>query len=163
MESDRDTANDRILRVRNGDTEALAAALDEYRPRLLKTARFRLDPRLVGRVDPDDVLQEAYISAAQRCAHVEGSTEQSLFIWLRMIVIQSLVDLHRRHLGAQKRDAGREVAFLGPSPSASMTMSLAQCLLRSVTSPSRALRRVELAERLQAALDHQLVAVLEDM
>ncbi len=144
--------DDRIGRVRDGDTDALAAALDEYRPRLLRTVRFRLDPRLFGRVDPEDVLQEAYVGAAQRCAHVEGSTEQSLFVWLRLIVTQTLVDVHRQHLGAQRRDAGREVAFHRASPSASATVSLAQWLLASVTSPSGALHRAELGERLRNAL-----------
>jgi RNA polymerase sigma-70 factor, ECF subfamily len=143
----------RIDLVRGGDKTALAAALDEYRSRLEKTVRFRLDPRLVGRVGPDDVLQEAYINAAQRCAHVEGNSEQSLFIWLRLIVLQTLVDVHRRYLGAAKRDAGREVALRPRSPLTSTTMSLAQCLVTSMTSPSRAFGRAELSQQLQAALD----------
>ncbi len=144
---------DRIDRVRAGDAEALAAAFAEYRPRLLKTAHFRLDPRLAGRIDPDDILQEAYLSAAQRCSHVEGQTEQSLFIWLRLIVAQTLADLHRRHLGARKRDAGREVAGRMGDAATSTTMPMARCLLASVTSPLTALRRAEVAERLRAALD----------
>jgi len=153
MREDQDTPDRRVERVRGGDREALAAAFEEYRPRLARTVRFRLDPRLAARLDPDDVLQEAYLGAAQRCAHVEGTTEQSLFIWLRLIVLQTLADVHRRHLGAQKRDAGLEVAMRQRSPSASATMSMAQCLVASVTSPSLALRRAELAERLREALD----------
>jgi RNA polymerase sigma-70 factor, ECF subfamily len=152
---DRDSAvtADRITRVRQGDTEALAAAFDEYRPRLLKTATFRMNPRLLGRVDPEDILQEAYLNAAQRCAHVEGSTEQSLFIWLRLVVAQTLVDVHRRHMGAEMRDAGREVSLRPQSSSEETTVSLAHNLLASITSPSLALQRVELSERLRAAID----------
>ena len=153
MEPSQDGADDRIARVRSGDRQALAAAFDEYRPRLAKTVRFRLDPRLAGRLDADDILQEAYINASQRCGHVEGNTEQSLFIWLRLIVQQTLADLHRRHLGAQKRDAGREMAFHQQTQSVSATMSMAKCLAASVTSPSLALQRVELAERLRRALE----------
>lgn len=144
---------DRITRVRQGDANALAAAFDEYRPRLLKTVTFRLNPRLLGRIDPEDVLQEAYLNAAQRCAHVEGETEQSLFIWLRLVVAQTLVDVHRRHLGAEMRDAGREVALRTQFSSDETTVSLAHNLMAGITSPSLALRRIELSERLRAAID----------
>jgi RNA polymerase sigma-70 factor, ECF subfamily len=150
---DQEMASSRIERVRTGDMQALAAAFDEYRARLARTVSFRLDLRIAGRIDPDDILQEAYISASRRCAHVEGDTEQSLFIWLRLIVLQTLTDLHRRHLGAQKRDAGREVTLRHPSPSASASLSMARHLVASMTSPSQVLGQAELAERLQRALD----------
>jgi RNA polymerase sigma-70 factor (ECF subfamily) len=139
--------------VRAGDADALAEAFQEYRPRLLRTVRFRLDVRLVGRIDPDDVLQEAYVDATQRHGHVEGSTESSLFVWLRLIVLQTLTDVHRQHLGAQKRDAGREVAMHRAAPPDATSVSLARCLLGSVTSPSQAFARAEVADRLRTALD----------
>lgn len=148
-----DTTLHRIERIRNGDTAALAEAFDGYRPRLVKTVAFRMDPRLAGRVDPEDVLQEAYLAAAQRCAHVQGDTEQSLFIWLHLIVVQTLIEVHRRHIGAQMRDAGREVALHHGTGHETTTLSLAHCLLASVTSPSGAVQRHELGERLRAALD----------
>src|SRR5437868_14897312 len=146
-----DVPMQRISRVRCGDLTALAEAFEEYRPRLLRTVRFRLDPRLVGRVDPEDVLQEAYVSALQRYAHVEGTTESSLFIWLRLIVLQTLTDIHRSHLGTQKRDAGREVAMRHAGADGT-SVSMARCLLGSMTSPTQALQRVERAERLRSAL-----------
>lgn len=139
--------------MRAGDTQALVAAFDQYRPRLAKTIYFRMDQRLAGRLDPDDILQEAYINAAQRCAHIEGDTESALFVWLRLIVLQTLVDMHRRHLGAQMRDAGREVALHQQSPSQSTCLSMTRYLAASVTSPSLAMRRSEFSERLHHALD----------
>lgn len=153
MDPDQDRPADELERIRQGDTAVLGAAFDRYRPRLLKTVSFRMDPRLLGRVDPDDILQESYLSAAQRCAHFEGQTEQSLFIWLRLIVAQTLIEVYRRHIGAQMRDAGREVGMHRRVGSESTTLSLAHCLLASVTSPSRALQRAELSERLRGALD----------
>ncbi|MDM8007353.1 MAG: sigma-70 family RNA polymerase sigma factor [Phycisphaerae bacterium] len=153
MNTEHETTSSRIARVRAGDTQALVAAFDEYRLRLAKIAFFRLDQRLAGRLDPDDVLQEAYISAAQRCAHVEGDTESALFIWLRLIVVQTLVDMHRRHLGAQMRDAGREIPLHQRSPSESTCLSMTRYLAASVTSPSLAMRRSEFSEQLHHALD----------
>jgi len=45
------------------------------------------------------------------------------------------------------------MAFHQQTQSVSATMSMARCLAASVTSPSLALQRVELAERLRRALD----------
>jgi len=141
-----------IERVRGGDAEALASAFDAQRARLKTIVGFRMDARLAGRVDPDDVLQEAFLNASKRAAHVEGDTDDSLFVWLRLITIQTLADVYRRHLGAQKRDAGREMTKQ-PAETGTTSLSLAAGLLGHLTSPTRALRRVERAEQLVAALD----------
>lgn len=145
--------SDRVARVRAGETAALAEAFGTYRLRLLTTIRFRLDARLAGRLDPEDVLQEAFLSASQRHSHVEGNGELALFLWLRLIVLQTLADVHRRHLGAQKRDAGREFGLPAARGGTSTSMSLATHLAASITSPSMALYRLELAERLRDALN----------
>lgn len=148
-----DHPDDRPAKIRAGDREILAAAFDMYRSRLTRTIAFRLDARLVGRVDPEDVLQEAYLSAQQRCGAVKGDTESALFIWLRLIVIQTLADIHRRHIGAQKRDAGKEVGSPRPGPDRTTSVSLAAGLIGTLTSPSQAMQRVEMAERLRDALE----------
>ena len=143
----------RPVLVRGGDQDALGDAFDDYRPRLRRTVQFRLSPRLLGRVDADDVLQEAYLAATQRCAHMRGDTEQALFIWLRMIVLQTLTDVHRRHLGAKMRDAGREAARPQLQGAQNTSVSLAANLIGRFTSPSLAARRAELSEQLRATLD----------
>src|SRR5205823_10245002 len=66
---------------------------------------------------------------------------------------QRLVDLHRRHLGAEMRDAGREVSlYRGALPTAS-SASLAHQLLAGLTSPTQAAIREEMQVRLQEALN----------
>lgn len=145
---------DRIERVRNGDAQALAEAFDAYRARLIRTARFRLDPRLLGRVDADDILQEAYVNASKRCTRVEGDNEHALFIWLRLIVLQTLADVHRRYFATRKRDVAREVPLhAGGGSAATTSLSMACCLLASITSPTRVVRRAEAMKRLEAALE----------
>ena len=141
----------RIDRIRSGEMDALAEAFGDYRPRLGMIATFRLNSRVTGRIDIDDVLQEAYIRAADRCSYVEGDSEQSLFIWLRLILVQTITDLHREHLGAQKRNADLEAGRFNQQDAT--TISLAQFLIASITSPSQAFHRVELEQRLQQALD----------
>ncbi|TWW08589.1 hypothetical protein E3A20_22830, partial [Planctomyces bekefii] len=55
-----------IARVMQGDRDALAQLFSMHRDRLWRMVTFRMDPRLHGRVDADDVLQEAWLAAVQR-------------------------------------------------------------------------------------------------
>ena len=100
-------------RLKCGDRDALAALFSQHWQRLWRMVNFRMDRRLLGRVDADDVLQEAYLAAADRLKHYRDDSSSSPFVWLRMIVLQTLTDVHRHHLGAQMRDPDREVDLLG--------------------------------------------------
>jgi len=142
-----------LARVKRGDAGALAAAFEQSRDRLHTIVRFRLDRRLAGRVDADDVLQEAYLSAAKRFAHVEGETDDALFVWLRLITIQTMADIYRRHIAARKRDAGREAGPATGAGGSSTSMSLAAGLVGAMTTPTGRIRRMERAEQVAAALD----------
>jgi RNA polymerase sigma-70 factor, ECF subfamily len=143
---------DLVARLRGGDEQALAELFSIYRERLGRLVRFRLAPRLHGRVDPEDVLQEAYLAAAARLRHFLDSAG-TFFVWLRLVVLQTLTDLERHHLGAQKRDAHREVPLQGGVPGHGTSASLAVHLLDSLTSPSQAAMRHEMAGRLDDALE----------
>jgi RNA polymerase sigma-70 factor (ECF subfamily) len=139
-------------RLIDGDAEALAELISRHRERLWRMVHFRLDRRLARRVDPEDILQEAYMDAAKRMGHYRDDAPASAFLWLRMIVTQTLIDTHRRHLGAQQRDARREV--LGDRcffPQATST-SLASQLLGHLTSPSQIAMRAELSDQLEQAI-----------
>lgn len=139
-------------RLRQGDRQALAELFDLHRPRLWRMVNFRLDRRLVGRIDSDDVLQESYLAASQRLEHYGTRESMSPFVWLRLIVSQTLVDVHRHHLAVQARDAGREVT-IGRFPGSQTTSaSLAAQLVGGWTSPSQAAARDEMAERLERAI-----------
>ena len=145
-------ADDLQQRLVDGDAEALAELFSRHRERLWRMVHFRLDQPLAGRVDPEDILQEAYLDAAKRIQHYRDDSPASSFLWLRMIVTQTMIDTHRRHLGAQQRDARREVAggrcFF---PQATST-SLASQLLGHLTSPSQVAMRAELSDQLERAI-----------
>jgi len=143
----------RVERAAGGDQQAWAEQLDAYRARLRRMVALRLDPRLQGRVDPSDVIQDAWLDAARRLPEYRNEPEISFDLWLRFLVGQRVLEQHRRHLGAAARDAGREVAlYRGPMPQAS-TAALAAQLLGELTSPSRAALRAERKIRLQEALN----------
>ena len=154
-----------IQRLQAGDEQALGELFAHSRDRLARIVQFRIDRRLAGRVDTDDILQEAYLDAAKRLKHFgeHGSADDesqfgqqssdSAFVWLRLVVNQTLIDVHRRHLGAQKRSAKREVALGRPYDSSSTAVSLMVHLVGNLTSPSQAVVREELEAQLSTALE----------
>ena len=139
-------------RVIYGDKAALAQIFDVYRMRLRRIVNFRLDRRIYGRVDPDDVLQEAYLNAQLRMKSILADRAETLFIWLRKILNQTLADVHRRHLGTKKRSAKRDVSIHGGWSTESTSAALAIHLAGTLTSPSQAALRAELAAQIDAAL-----------
>src|SRR5262249_32395830 len=150
-----DATNPDVLlqRARGGDCEALAELFEQHRGRLEQMVRLRLDRRLQGRLDPADVLQEAYLDVARRFPEYVANPALPFFLWLRLLTGQRLTDLHRHHLGAKMRDAALEVAlYRGDGPRAS-SASLAELLLGRLTSASKAAIRAETQLRVQEALN----------
>jgi RNA polymerase sigma-70 factor (ECF subfamily) len=142
-----------LQRASSGDQQALAEVFDQYRDRLRQMVRLRLDRRLQGRLDPSDVLQEAYLDFSRRLPDYAKEPDMPFFLWLRFLTGQRLIDLHRQHLGAQMRDAAQEVSlYRGALPQAS-SVSLAAQLLGRLTSASRAAIRAETQLRVQEALN----------
>jgi RNA polymerase sigma-70 factor (ECF subfamily) len=147
------TTDDLLRRAKSGDEAALATLFTHYRERLRKMVRLRLDRRVYGRLDPSDILQEAFLDVARRFHEYAAAPTTSFYLWLRALTGQRLIDLHRQHLGAQMRDAGREVSlYRGALPQAS-SASLAQHMLAGLTSPTQAAVRAELQIQLQEALN----------
>ena len=132
---------------------ALAACFTQRREQILSWIRFRLDPRLAGRLDLDDVLQESFLAATARWKHFPSDGSVDLIVWVRSIVLQTLVDLHRTHLAAQRRDARREIGLPASPGSAASQVALAQQLAADLTSPSLAAAKRETAERIRQALE----------
>ena len=149
-------ANDTAVlleQVQAGDQKAAAELFGRSRERLKRMVRLRMDRRLQGRVDPSDVLQEAYLDLARRMPEYAANPSIPFFLWMRLLTAQKLLALHRRHLGAKMRDAGQEISIhQGAGPQAS-SVSLAEQLLGSLTSPTQAAMRAEMQLHLQEALD----------
>src|SRR5262245_17857720 len=102
----RDNSSDtaRLLEnARAGDQAALNELFARYRDRLRRMVDLRIDRQLQARIDASDVIQEAYVDAFSRWNEYEPS--YPLFLWLRLLVGERLLKLHRQHLGTQMRDA----------------------------------------------------------
>ncbi len=142
-----------LERARAGDPRALAEIFSRHRDRLLRMVEMRFDRRLQGRLDADDVLQEAFLDVVARLGDYLREPRLPLFLWLRLVVGERLLKLHRHHLGTQLRDAGREISLYREALPAASSAALAARLLGKHTSPTQAALRAERMLRLQEALN----------
>jgi RNA polymerase sigma-70 factor, ECF subfamily len=145
--------NEQLGRAAAGDAGEWGALLTRHGDRLRRMVALRLDRRLQGRIDPSDVLQEAYLEASARLPEYLRRPTMPFFLWLRFLTGQKLLELHRRHLGAQMRDAGREVSLYRGTLPETTSAALAAQLLGHATRPSEAAIRAEVKLRLQEALN----------
>jgi RNA polymerase sigma-70 factor, ECF subfamily len=145
---------DQLLeRAAQGDHQGLGVLLERHRKRLRRMVALRLDQRLQGRIDASDVIQEAFLEVSARLAEYLRQPSMPFFLWLRFLTGQKLGELHRHHLGAQMRDAGREVSLHRGSLPGISSAALAAQLLGHDTRPSEAAVRAERKIRLQEALN----------
>src|SRR6516164_5047972 len=142
-----------LHRAAAGDQNVWASLLLQHRQRLRCMIALRMDRRLQGRVDPSDVLQDAFLHASMKLGDYLKNPAMPFFLWLRSVTGQRLAILHRHHLQVLGRHAGREVSlYQGALPEAS-SAALAAHLLGRDTRPSEAAQRAERALQLQEALN----------
>lgn len=144
--------DDWAAKMRNGNRTALAELCHAQRERLRAIVRERMNRRLGGRLDEDDVLQEIYLQAESRLMHFTGQSNEEAVGWLILVAKQTVIDIHRRHFAAQVRDLRRElrpadVAHSASQPSAWLFGSA------GLTSPSQIVARDERQRWLHGVLD----------
>jgi RNA polymerase sigma-70 factor (ECF subfamily) len=143
---------DLVARLGNGDQGALAELFARYGDQLRRMVAFRLDQRLNGRVSSSDILQEAYIDALKRIPHFLSKPEMPIGAWLRLIVGQRLIEVHRQHLGAKIRAANQEISLDQAGWLPASSPRLVDHLVGHLTSPSQAAMRNESSAHLEEAL-----------
>ena len=124
-------------------------SLDRFRQYLLLLARVRLDPRLKGKLDASDVVQQTLLEAHQGMGQFRGRSVAEQAAWLRQILARNLANAVR-DLGRAKRDVARERsldAALDQSAS-----RLEAWLAAEQSSPSQRVERHERAVLLAEAL-----------
>jgi RNA polymerase sigma-70 factor (ECF subfamily) len=166
MGQDPDDSKDHLRRAAAGDEAAPAVFWGgRHRARLRQMVRLRLDRRLQGRVDRSDVLREARRDLGARLPDYARERPMPTSLWPRLVAGQRPARVHRQHLGAALRDAGREVSLDRDALPQASSASLAARLLGRFTTASRAAiraeRQLQLPEVLNGldAIDREILAV----
>ncbi|MCP3953057.1 MAG: sigma-70 family RNA polymerase sigma factor [Desulfobacterales bacterium] len=151
--------------LQQGNHEVLAGLFEQQRERLERVAHFRMDPRLSKRLQPSDVVQEAYLAASKRLKSYTPETCGSPFVWLRLILNQTMIDLHRHHLGTKMRDAHIEVGAASLVHPQASSFSIAAHIFGCTSSPSRIVMQMDMVDRARTAitelssLDQEIIAM----
>jgi len=124
--------------------------LEEQRDYLRLLARLHLDPRLRGKFDPSDAVQQTLLKAHENLGQFRGQGEAELVAWLRRILANTLADA-LREFGRDKRDVAREQSLEAALQDS--TRSLEALLCAPPSSPSQQAMRHEDLLRLARALD----------
>ncbi|HLU49492.1 MAG TPA: sigma-70 family RNA polymerase sigma factor [Planctomycetota bacterium] len=162
---DDSTTSELLERARSGDRSAIGSLFESQRARLRRMLALRIDGRLRGRVEPADVIQDAFLEATLRFDEYLRAPSMPFYLWLRFITTQRLHAIYREHLGTQKRDARREVGLYNQAFPQASSEALAAQLLGKVSTPSETAIRSELRARLLDTLeamdpgDRELIAL----
>jgi RNA polymerase sigma-70 factor (ECF subfamily) len=134
--------------------------LESYRAYLRLLAGTQLDPRLQGKFEPSDAVQETLLRAHQALHNFQPRGDGDMAAWLRQILGNVLIDAVRRYTAA-----ARDVALERSLPAAIEQSSarLEEWLRAEQGSPEQELLRQEqmllLAESLARLPDDQRSAL----
>jgi RNA polymerase sigma-70 factor (ECF subfamily) len=142
-----------LASAREGDPEAVNRLLDRHRESLLRMIRLRLDRALTRRVDASDIVQDVLLEAHDRLGDFLRDPKMPFHLWLRHLAKDRIIEMHRRHRGAQRRSLDREQALAGPSFTDQSSFDLAAQLRDNALTPAAASIRKELETRFLAALE----------
>ncbi len=141
-----------VLRIKKHDAEALASYIDLHRGQLAGFLKSITGEHLLAVVELDDLIQEVSTAALSSLDSAPFDQYEPMQ-WLQQIARRRVVDAHRFHFGAKRRDAGRQRSIHVANPAGTAAFGLEQMLVASMTSPSAALSRDIRMVRMQEAIE----------
>src|SRR6516165_483765 len=89
------------------DPTAHGQTLERFRAYLHLLARLHLNPRLQGKLDASDVVQQTFLQAYQALDQFRGQSGAALALWRRQVLARPLPP-PSRDPGRAKRDVPQE-------------------------------------------------------
>ncbi|MFO0974935.1 MAG: sigma-70 family RNA polymerase sigma factor [Planctomycetaceae bacterium] len=148
-----DKTQDLLNEVAGGDKSAVNRLMDRHRDAVRRMIQMRLDQAVARRVDASDVVQDVMLEASQRLTDYLQNPAMPFHLWLRQLAKDRIIDMHRRHRGAQRRSVDREQNFSGLGSDDQSAADLAGLLKDAELTPAAAALRQEMQNRFLLALD----------
>lgn len=145
-----DLESDLLQRAAAGSREALSQLLLLHYDDLQRHLATRISAELQCRLDPDDVLQQTFVRAAQSIERFESQHRGAFGAWLRTIAENLVKDAEKR--GRRERRAAPSLNPPRPGSGGSSWAALVERLAGDGSGPSKAIQRRESIRCLQAAL-----------
>ena len=125
-----------------GDGDALGRLLDIHRDYLRGLAAQQLLPKLQGRIDDSDMIQQTCLSVHKQIGEFVGTQPAEFVAWLRQIHERNIRNAARDQMQVRKRAVDREEAREQHD------------VAGQETTPSQIVMRDEEASQLRAAMQH---------
>lgn len=133
------------------DVAALADYIERNRGQLQGFIRSLASDRLLSVVEIDDLLQEISASAIQSLA-TAPLAQYTPMQWLQQLARRRIVDTHRFHFDAQRRNAQRQQSIHSTNEDSS-SPDIENWLVASMTTPSAVLSQNVRLSRMQQAIE----------
>ena len=117
----------------------LAEVWQDHKERLVHLISNRMPSALMGRMGVEDLLQETYLACGRRVEFLQAQPEMPVYVKIRRIALQTLVDMERKHLAAGKRDAMKEASYADDDEAMDAWAQFAD----TISSPRTHLERLE--------------------
>lgn len=144
---------DLLNEVGKGDHSAVNRLLDRHREAVRRMVQMRLDHAVARRVDASDVVQDVMLEASQRLTDYIRNPSMPFHLWLRQLAKDRMIDMHRRHRGAQRRSVDREQNLSCFNSDDQSAADLTSLLRDAELTPAASALRKEMEERFVLALD----------
>jgi RNA polymerase sigma-70 factor (ECF subfamily) len=141
-------------RIRAGDCDALAEFIQLHHSQLCGFVRSITGEHLLAVVEVNDLVQEIATTAL---AGLESAPldQYTPMEWLQQLARRRVIDAHRFHFDAQRRDANRQQSLHGGGAGNDIAAGGLEALLAaSMTSPSAAFSRDVRVMRMQQAIEN---------
>ncbi len=140
-----------VQQIKQRDVQALAGFIQRNRGQLAGFLRSITGDHLLAVVELDDLIQEVS-TAALTGLDTAPLDQYEPMQWLQQIARRRVVDAHRFHFDAKRRDVGRQKSLHAAGPADASAMGLEQLLAASMTSPSAAVSQDIRMCRMQEAI-----------
>lgn len=141
-----------LQHVQAGDASAVNRLMERHREAVRRMVQLRLDQAVARRVDASDVVQDVLLEASERMDDYIRNPSLPFHLWLRQLAKDRMIDMHRRHRGAQRRSVDREQNLSNLQSDERSAADLAALLRDTELTPAAAAVRREMEERFLAAL-----------